>query len=112
MAMAAPPMGVNSRGVSNEIPIKPNFLRVFIAKRFILVNLFAFSFFGKNLVHIFCIKSLEKTISETVVIIPITEQIAVSTHPNCNAKPVNGPPANFNMLIAMTEIYLAKFMIL
>ena len=40
---------------------------------------------------------------------PITVQIAVSTQPNCKLKPVIGPNINFNMLMAITEMYLAKF---
>jgi hypothetical protein len=91
-------------GVKNAIPAQPNFCLIFIPERDILLNFFGGVFLKEN----FPKKLLKNTTNKTISIIPIIEQSKVSSQLSFRAKPVNGPPINFNILTAITEKYFVK----
>jgi hypothetical protein len=104
-AKIVPPAGVKSNGVNAATPIKPNLLRIFTAKRLVFVKRFR----GLLLLKILFINSPENIINETVSIIPIVVQMAVSTQCSFSPSPTNGPPRNFNILAVMVAKYPVQF---
>lgn len=106
-----PPAGENNKGVRKAIPIKPNLLLIFMAKRDVFVNRFrGLSCRNPMVLSRRAIAVLRKIINETVSIMPKIVQITVSYQLSFNAKPANGPPKNLSILAKSTVEYLAKLM--
>ena len=99
-----PNIGEKTTGVRNETPNTPYFRQIKTNLLFLLVNTFLF-LLNFDIIHRLNPRP-KKEIILTVLIMPKTVNIMVSSNVKPTAVPIVGPPTNFNMLIKYTDMYL------